>query len=465
MAHLKDLLVAGSSRFIGEVAFNNNVTFNDSVTLKETLILAKNPQDAEGTSEAYPALIIGDNGNAGVHLAIDGNEIMAKSDIDSPSVLYINNNGGDISFGGNVTPKVSGTLDLGTSSVKWRTLYIGDGSGSSSSSTGNIQVNGGIGTSGASYIGGALISNGAFTANSTALIKGAITGNSTLTVSNTGQVGNAFTIKNASGGDASLIFDRASNANWKIMDSSGDLYFQSDYTSNKGSYYNVLRLDYNTKRAAFYGDVIPNGNATQNLGGSSNKWEALYVGDGTDATSTSTGVILASGGIAATKAGYFGGDVTADQLHITNTNGVGHITFARESYNYIHAKTAGGVIAFVVNGQTVGSSTSEMVIQDGVINPGTTAVTDLGSTSLRWKGIYSGIGNFSGNLIVSGTAAITRDTTIGDGTSSTSMDTGALKVAGGIGATGQVNAKTVRVDNSVYFQYNSTDKCLDVIFG
>jgi hypothetical protein len=49
MAHLKDLLVAGPSRFIGEVAFNDNVTFNNSVTLNETLILAKNPQDAEGT--------------------------------------------------------------------------------------------------------------------------------------------------------------------------------------------------------------------------------------------------------------------------------------------------------------------------------------------------------------------------------------------------------------------------------
>jgi hypothetical protein len=88
-----------------------------------------------------------------------------------------------------------------------------------------------------------------------------------------------------------------------------------------------------------------------------------------------------------------------------------------------------------------------MVIQDGAINPGTTAATDLGSTSLRWKGIYSGLGNFSGNLTaggnltVSGTAAIAKDTTIGNGTASTSMATGALKVNGGIGATDQITAK------------------------
>ena len=59
MAHLKDLLVAGPSRFIGEVAFNDNVTFNDSVTLNETLILAKNPQDADGNAVGTPGLIIG----------------------------------------------------------------------------------------------------------------------------------------------------------------------------------------------------------------------------------------------------------------------------------------------------------------------------------------------------------------------------------------------------------------------
>lgn len=469
MAHLKDLLVAGPSRFIGEVAFNDNVIFNDSVTLNETLILAKNPQDAAGNAVGTPGLIIGNP--TGQHIAIDDNEIIAKSDADSSSTLYLNTDGGTVNSGGNLVPNSTGSRTLGSSSLYWKTLYVGDGTGSSSSSTGSIIVNGGIGTSGASYIGGALVSNGAFTANNTALIKGAITGQSTITTTGTGQVGNTFTIKNASGGNATLIFDRASNANWQVLSSNGDLFLQCDYTTAKGSYYNVLKLGYDNKQATFFGNVLPNGNAALTLGGSSNKWKVLYVGDATDATSTSTGVIQATGGIAATKAGYFGGDVTANKFHITNTSGVGHITFARNSYNYIHAKTSGGMIAFVVDGQTIGTANSDMLIQKGVILPGTTNITALGQDSKRWKGVYAGIGNFSGNLTasgnltVSGTAAIAKDTTIGNGTASTSMTTGALKVTGGVGVSKQLNAKTVRIDNSVYFQYNSSDKSLDVIFG
>ena len=424
MAQLKDLIVAGSARLLGKTYFEDTVTINDTLEVD----------------------------------AIKADSIITPS---------LNSDGTNLVVGGNISLTAGGKY-----------IEVGNGTAATNAAnTGVLRVKGGLSASHHSYFdntvtikGGltaqsTLAVTGAITGSSTLAVTGAITGSSTLTVSSTGQVGNTFTIKNASGNDAALIFDRASNANWKILSSSGTLYFQSDYTTSKGNYYNILRLDYSTKQTTVYGNVLPNANATQYLGGSSNKWKALYVGDASDATSTSTGVIQATGGIAATKAGYFGGDVTADQFHITNDSGVGHITFARASYNYIHAKTTGGVIAFVVNGQTVGSATSEMVIQDGVINPGTTAVTDLGSTSLRWKGVYSGVGNFSGNLTVSGTAAIGKDTTIGNGTASTSMTTGALKVAGGIGATGQVNAKTIRVDNSVYFQYNSTDKCLDVIFG
>lgn len=459
MAHLKDLLVAGPSRFIGEVAFNDNVTFNDKVTLNETLILAKNPQDADGNAVGTPGLIIGNP--SGQHIAIDDNEIIAKSSSNSSSTLYLNTDGGTVNIGGDLVP--IGSKTLGTSSNKWKTLYVGDNAGSTSSTTGSIQVKGGIGTSGDSYIGGALISNGAFTANSTALIKGAITGQSTITISGTGQVGNTFTIKNTSGGNTNLIFDRNGNANWQVLSSSGNLSFQCDYTNKKGDYYDVLKLEYNTKQVTFFGNVLPNGNL--NLGGSSNKWKTLYVGNNVDATSTSTGVIQATGGIGVSKSGYFGGDVTADKLHITNTSGVGHITFARGNYNYIQAKTAGGIIAFVVNGQSVDYRTSEMTISDGEIFPGTTAVTNLGSTSNRWKGIYSGIGDFSGNLTVSGTATIAQNTTIGNGADSESTTTGALKVTGGVGVSEQLNAKKVRINNSVYFQYNSNDKSLDIIFG
>ena len=50
-------------------------------------------------------------------------------------------------------------------------------------------------------------------------------------------------------------------------------------------------------------------------------------------------------------------------------------------------------------------------------------------------------------------------------TASSNMTTGQLVVVGGVGLSGQLNAKSVRIDNAVKFEYNSTDKCVDVIFG
>lgn len=467
MAHLKDLLVAGPSRFIGEVAFNDNVTFNNSVTLNETLILAKNPQDAEGTQEGYPALIIGDNGNAGAHLAIDGNEIMAKSSATAVGSLYLNNNGGLVTIG------VGGLTTTGIVSAT-------QGSAASSTTTGALRVTGGLSTTAASWIGGGLL-----------------------------------TIKSSSDASSSAItLWRGTNASWKIENASGTLHFSCNYTTSvQSTYTSLFSIAYNTGVIQTKGTInLSNGTTYYINGSGSSKLTNLSLAgtlgvtgattlsstlgvtgattlkstlgvsgvatfantvkitQGSAASSTSTGALQITGGLSASANSYFGADVTvvknltAKTLTISDTSGIAHLIFSRGSYNYIHAKTAGGVIAFVVNGQTVGSATSEMVIQDGIINPGTTNVTDLGSTSLRWKGIYANTANFGGNLTVSGTATITKSVTINDGTASTSKTTGALKVSGGIGATGQVNAQSFRIDNAVKFVYNSTDKCVDVIF-
>jgi hypothetical protein len=309
MAQLKDLIVAGSARLLGKTYFEDTVTINDTLEVD----------------------------------AIKADSVITPS---------LNSDGTNLVVGGNISLTAGGKY-----------IEVGNGTAATNATnTGVLRVQGGLSASHHSYFdstvtikGGltaqsTLAVTGAITGSSTLAITGAITGSSTLTISSTGQVGNTFTIKNSSGGDASLIIDRTQNANWKFLSANGDLIFQCDYATSKGSYYNVLKLAYNSKQATFFGDVLPNGNATQNLGGSSNKWKTFYVGNGTDATSTSTGVLQADGGISATGAGYFGGDVSADQFHITNTGGIGHITFARGSYNYIHAKTAGGIIAFVVNG-------------------------------------------------------------------------------------------------------------------
>ena len=311
MAHLKDLLVAGPSRFIGEVAFN------DSVTLKETLILAKNPQDAEagGTSEGYPALIIGDNGNAGTHLAIDGNEIMAKTSTTAVGPLYLNNNGGLVNVGsGGLT--VSGIINAT------------QGSEASSTTSGALRVTGGLSTTAASWIGGGLL-----------------------------------TIKSSSDNASSAItLWRGSNASWKIENASGTLHFNCNYTTSaQSTYTSLFSIAYNT------GIVQTKG--------------TIYLSNGT------TYYISGSGSSKLTN------------LSLAGTLGV-------------------------------------------------TGATTLSST-----------------LGVTGVATFANTVKITKNAASSSTTTGSLQITGGIGATGQVNAQSFRIDNAAKFVYNSTDKCVDVIFG
>lgn len=58
-------------------------------------------------------------------------------------------------------------------------------------------------------------------------------------------------VNKSDGGDCYIEICRAANADWRILNSGGNLYFQSNWTSAKGSYFNVLQLDYNTGRAHF----------------------------------------------------------------------------------------------------------------------------------------------------------------------------------------------------------------------
>lgn len=58
-------------------------------------------------------------------------------------------------------------------------------------------------------------------------------------------------VNKSDGGDCYIEICRAANADWRILNSNGYLYFQSNWTSAKGSYFTVLQLDYNTGRAHF----------------------------------------------------------------------------------------------------------------------------------------------------------------------------------------------------------------------
>ena len=91
MAQLNSTNVLGNLSATGHFTVAGNSTFNGTVTITNT-------QDAAAGS-ASGALRIGAVGRE--HLAIDGNEIMAKSDNANSSTLYLNNEGGLVQVGVN----------------------------------------------------------------------------------------------------------------------------------------------------------------------------------------------------------------------------------------------------------------------------------------------------------------------------------------------------------------------------
>lgn len=86
-----------------------------------------------------------------------------------------------------------------------------------------------------------------------------MTGN--LTVSSSAPI---VTVKNTGNGDSILALDRASAAGWRMRNTSGNLKFECDWTSSKGtSFYEAFGVDYNTGNGHFKGDVsIGNGGCT-----------------------------------------------------------------------------------------------------------------------------------------------------------------------------------------------------------
>lgn len=133
MAQLRDLLVNGASRFLGVVNFNDEANFNEAATFnktalfnststfKDTLTIFKSGADVDGTTTAQPSLIIGQA--TGTHLAIDDNEIMAKTAANTPGTLHFNINGGQVRFGCNIEPGNNGMADIGASGNRWKTIY------------------------------------------------------------------------------------------------------------------------------------------------------------------------------------------------------------------------------------------------------------------------------------------------------------------------------------------------------
>lgn len=199
------------------------------------------------------------------------------------------------------------------------------------------------------------------------------------------------------------------------------------------------------------------------------------------ASSTTTGALRVTGGLSTTKASWIGGGLLT--IKSSNDNASSAITLWRGSNASWKIENASGTLHFNCNYTTSAQSTytslfsiaynTGIVKTKGTIylSDGTTYyISGSGSSKLTNLSLAGTLGvtgatTLSSTLGVTGVATFANTVKITKNAASSSTTTGSLQVTGGIGATGQVNAQSFRIDNAAKFVYNSTDKCVDVIFG
>lgn len=145
-----------------------------------------------------------------------------------------------------------------------------------------------------------------------------------------------------------------------------------------------------------------------------------------------------------------GGTLSVNTLTIKNTEAIGHIIFSRGNFNYITAP-ASGTIAFIVNGQTVGEATADLIIQNGILKAGATNATALGQDTRRWSNMYSVLLNVSGVATLSSTVNIAGVLNANNTTDATSTTAAGAVFDGGVGI-----VKQLRVGGNVTIGGNVT---------
>ena len=180
MAQLKDLIVAGSARLLGKTYFEDTVTIND--TLEVDAIKADN--------------------------------------VITPN---LNSDGTALTVGGNISLTMPGKY-----------ITVGDGTASSSTSTGVLRVIGGLNASKNSYFGANLTVNSDLIVNGNTTLGNAVS--DIITIKGKPTVTSAvLTINSPSGSDTALVFDRNTATNWRVRNSGSILYFETDWYSSRGS--------------------------------------------------------------------------------------------------------------------------------------------------------------------------------------------------------------------------------------
>ena len=463
MAQLKDLIVAGSSRFLG------NVYFEDSVTLNDTLILAKST-DLSGTADNRPALIVGGL-PADIHIEFDGNEIQAKVSATQAGLLKINQDGGNTNIGSSVViASDSGAATSTTGAIRItggisasNTSYFGGalnvsglatfsgyvraakGEAATSATSGDIRVDGGIGVAKASYFGAAMIIAGALTAKGNVNLGDA--SNDTIAITGTTNIN----------GPVNIIGNTSHNG--IVYFANGTTYYINNSGTGVLNELTMLNSIYFGKNKSYYFTNVGTGyiNALTTNG-------AVKMNGGTDASSTSTGQLTVVGGVGISKKLYTGGTHYAtggiqlpnnkSLVQIQNSgsdyttaikwlqNGTSEKTYDPQIGHYNTAEittedTANPDLGAIVllpysTDNTPQSSNDGLYISkkkikwnnlvtlnsDRALYPTETKKGSLGTSSYRWGGLYvntldaASNATISGNLTIGGTLGVTGLTTL-----------------------------------------------------
>ena len=464
MAQLKDLIVAGSSRFLG------NVYFEDSVTLNDTLILAKST-DLSGTADNRPALIVGGL-PAAAHIEFDGDEIQAKASATQVGPLYINKDGGNTNIGSSVViasdnsaaTSTTGAIRITGGISASNTSYFGGalnvsglatfsgyvrtakGEAATSATSGDIRVDGGIGVAKASYFGSSVIVNGQLT----------VKGNTVLGDANS----DTITIKGKTSITGPVTITGNTTHNGIVYFANGTTYYINNSGTGILNELTMLNSIYFGKNKTYYIANTGTGylNALTTNG-------AVKMNGGTGSTSVSTGQLVVQGGVGISEKLYTGGthyanggvqlpkDQSLTQVqNLTSNyttaikwlqNGVSEKTYNPHIGHHNTAEIGTGIaennpdlgaivlVPYSTNSNPWDSNDglyiskkrikwNNLVTLDSSRNfyPTTNKTGSLGTSSYRWNNLYinsmnaAGNATISGNLEIGGTFKVTGLTTL-----------------------------------------------------
>lgn len=306
MAQLRELIVSGPSRFVGASTFNDDVVLNKGATSYADIIPGETSTHSLGNStyrwnnlyitninisdtltttknEASTAANIGDIRVAG-GIGVAKNSFFGANIYLGSTTYYVNGTAANLpattiaglTVAGNLLPSTSVAYNLGSSSKRWLTLYIGNGAEGTAANTGAVQITGGLSTSGKSFMGSDLV----------------ITGD----IDIQGQNADRF-VKFTHTTSSDTGFD------WRLgylgTDNGDANYFVIQSNSTSATWTDVIRLGLTSFDASFAGNINPRTANTGSIGTSILKWNKMYAtifyGDLNGNASTATALTTSAG--------------------------------------------------------------------------------------------------------------------------------------------------------------------------